>query len=279
MPTTDPNSSPDSDSDDSSIGHSPSKNMTFSCSQCAHEWKIKDSLMCKKCASCKTDGNRNIMPAKQMDLEDILNKADQSDNILPDIEGRKNVQDVEKNKKLVVKLKCVEFKGMKETEPKNKETEEKDDKSNDSVELKGMKQMEPKKKETEEKDYKSSDCDTSVDVVATPKKKKKTKSAILVNIMPNKHNRFICPKRKCDHDYGSKRALHRHLLNNHSGYKEFKYTEDNEDGTKCTKTYPTKQQLDQHARGKHGEGFKASCGDVFTCPWERNDHQKDCDFC
>ena len=117
-----------------------------------------------------------------------------------------------------------------------------------------------------------------------PKKARKPKSAIGVlikDIMPNKYKRFVCPKHNCDRDYGSKRALHRHLLNNHSGVKEFKCKERWEDGTRCTKTYPTKQQLDQHVRGKHGEGFEAYCGDVFTWPWERNDHQKsgDCQFC
>ena len=63
---------------------------------------------------------------------------------------------------------------------------------------------------------------------------------LLKDIMPNKYKRFVCPKRKCDCDYGSKQALHRHLLNNHSGHKEFKCTEDDENGTKCTKTYPMK---------------------------------------
>ena len=73
---------------------------------------------------------------------------------------------------------------------------------------------------------------------------------------------------KCDWDYGSKRALHRHLLNNHSGVKEFQCKERWEDGTKCTKMDPNKQQLDQHIRGKHGDRFEAYCGEVFTWPWE-----------
>ena len=61
MPTTDPDSSPEEDSDDSGIGHTPSKSMAFSCSQCARERRMKDSLKCAQCASCKKDKNGNIM--------------------------------------------------------------------------------------------------------------------------------------------------------------------------------------------------------------------------
>ena len=127
MPTTNPGSSPEPESDDSGIGHSPSKNMAFSCSQCAHARRMKDSLDCEKCASCKKDKNRNIMPKKQVDLEEMLNKADnvesekqngQSDNKLPAIEGTQILPAVEEKKKLIVKLKRVDFKGNKQTEPK-----------------------------------------------------------------------------------------------------------------------------------------------------------------
>ena len=272
MATTEPDSSPDDESDDSGIGHSPAKSMAFKCSQCARKRRIKDSLMCKNCSACKKDNNGNIMPEKQVDLEDILNSGDtdkdngQTDNELPAIEAKETVPasqaketvpasqaketvpDIEENKKLFVKIKRIDFKANKEMEPKIKQTEEKEQVSSDS----------------------DSSSGSSIEEVA-PKKARKPKSKIgliVKDIMLNKYKRFVCPKRNCDWDYGSKRVLHRHLLNNHSGVKEFKCKERWEDSEKCTKTYPTKQQLDQHIRGKHRAGFEAYCGDVFTWPWE-----------
>ena len=287
MPTTSPDSSPEEDSDDSGIGDSPSKNLSLCGSQCECNRRMQESLKCAGCASCnKGKKPGNIMPEKQLDLEDMLNETEkaeeaQSENKLPSIEGRQIVPEIEKKKKLVVKLKRVDVKEKQENEPKKEQTEQNEEASSVSS-VKEHKQTEPKKQETDQNEATSSD--SSVEEVAPPKKarKPKTKIGLLVkDIMPNKYKRFVCPKRKCDRDYGSKRALHRHLLNNHSAVKDFQCTERWEDGTKCTKTYPNKQQLDQHIRGKHGEGFEAYCGEVFTWPWERNDHQKsgDCKFC
>ena len=99
------------------------------------------------------------------------------------------------------------------------------------------------------------------------------------NIMPNSSDRYMCPKKKCTHDYGTKRALHRHLLNNHSGNKKFHCLDKNDDRTDCLQSYSSKQLLDQHTKGVHGEGFIAYCGVAYTWPWQQNDHQKDCKDC
>ena len=112
--------------------------------------------------------------------------------------------------------------------------------------------------------------------------KKRTISDIgkeLQNIMPNSDERYVCPKKKCTRDYGTKRALHHHFLNNHLGNKRFHCLDKNADGTDCLQSYSSQQLLDQHTRGVHGEGFIAYCGKSYTWPWQCNDHQKDCKHC
>ena len=47
----------------------------------------------------------------------------------------------------------------------------------------------------------------------------------------------------------------------------------------CDKSYPTDQQLQQHIRGIHGEGFVAYCGKSFTWPLGRHRHQEKCTKC
>ena len=214
MPTTEPDSSPEEDSDDSGIGHSSSKNMCFSCSQCARERRMKDSLNCEKCASCNKDKNGNIMPDKQLDLEDILNNGEsadnekenaQSDNKLPAIEAKQTVPaikakqtvpSIEAKKKLVVKLKHIDFKAYKQTEQTNKKSEDKEEKASDIDDFKERNQTEPKNKETEDKEQTSSDSDSSgssiEEVAAKRTRKPKSHIGLLVkNIMPNKYNRFV----------------------------------------------------------------------------------------
>ena len=101
----------------------------------------------------------------------------------------------------------------------------------------------------------------------------------LQNIIPNSDDRYMCPKKRCTCDYGTKRALHRHLLNNHSANKRFHCLDKNDDGTDCLQSYSSKQLLDQHTRGVHSKGFIAYCGKSYTWPWQRNDHQKDYKHC
>ena len=115
-----------------------------------------------------------------------------------------------------------------------------------------------------------------------PKKKKRQISEIglmIQGLRPNRQGRYVCPKRKCDKDYGTKRAVHRHLQNNHSGNKHFYCTERNADGTDCIHDYPSQQLLDQHQWGIHGEGFILYCGKSYRWPLERSEHQSDCKKC
>ena len=115
-----------------------------------------------------------------------------------------------------------------------------------------------------------------------PKKKKREILEIglmIQGLRPNCQGRYVCPKRKCGKDYGTKRAVHRHLQNNHSGNKRFYCMERSAGGTDCIHDYPSQQLLDQHQRGIHGEGFIAYCGKSYQWPLERSEHQSDCKKC
>ena len=114
-----------------------------------------------------------------------------------------------------------------------------------------------------------------------PKKKKKISEIgqMISNVKQDKHGRYNCPKHACHRDYGTKRALHRHMQNNHSGKRRFHCINRNEDGTDCIKHYASQQLLNQHIQGEHGPGFEAYCGDVFKWPHDRQLHQDDCDKC
>ena len=59
----------------------------------------------------------------------------------------------------------------------------------------------------------------------------------------------------------------------------FKCTEQFENGNVCTKSYPTHQQLDQHVRGIHAEGFVTYCDKRYTWPLGRHQHQQECHKC
>ena len=99
------------------------------------------------------------------------------------------------------------------------------------------------------------------------KKRKMSKIGKLIqNLQPNRHGRYVCPTAKCYKDYRAKRAVHRHIKNNHSGNRRFYCKETFDDGTKCDSDYPSKQLLDQHFHGIHGDGFVAYCGMSFTWP-------------
>ena len=97
--------------------------------------------------------------------------------------------------------------------------------------------------------------------------------------MPNDSDRYMCPKKKCTHDYGTKLALHRHMLNNHLGNKRFHCLDKYDDGTDYLQSYASQQLLDQHTKGVHGDGFIAYCGEAYTWPWQQKAHQKDWKDC
>ena len=99
-------------------------------------------------------------------------------------------------------------------------------------------------------------------------------------VKPSKDGRIHCDFQHCEHHDGTKRALQRHKRNAHKNPgKRFKCKEQFENGNVCTKSYPTQQQLDQHVRGIHGEGFVTYCGKKYTWPLGRHQHQQDCCRC
>ena len=49
--------------------------------------------------------------------------------------------------------------------------------------------------------------------------------------------------------------------------------------SKCDKDFNTETNLQQHMKGKHGDGFIALCGAVYDWSDQQNAHQEDCTEC
>ena len=95
-----------------------------------------------------------------------------------------------------------------------------------------------------------------------------------------RNGQIPCDYPWCGKDYGTKRALQCHKKNVHDNPgKRFYCTDRLSKGKDCTKSYPTQQQLEQHVREIHGPGFISYCGDRFTWPLDRHNHQKECMKC
>ena len=295
--------------------HVSSAGMPFKCLECAKIRKLKGALNCQQCSRCakKAGGmeSKNIMLGKkdnntsksseELDLENILNETvdreedtenktteDDTENKTTEHETENNIVDtnVEQNVKQYVQSDD-KSDGVPETENKEIHNEQKEKLQPCYVSLNKLnianykQQTVNEQKETEDKD--------TGDIVQQPKENKQKNPAKcknvsdigkeIQNIMANADDRYECPKRKCTCHYGTKRALHRHMLNNHSGLNRFHCIEKNNDGTDCLQSYPSQQLLDQHTRGVHGEGFIAYCGEAYTWPWQQNAHQKDCQDC
>ena len=142
--------------------------------------------------------------------------------------------------------------------------------------------LKPKPKPPIEEEDETSSGSSPDESAQEPPKKKKELSEIgemIRNVKADRHGRYNCPKRSCHRDYGNKRALHRHIQNNHSGKRRFHCINRNEDGTDCIKHYASQQLLNQHIQGEHGPGFEAYCGDIFKWPHDRQFHQDDCHKC
>ena len=54
---------------------------------------------------------------------------------------------------------------------------------------------------------------------------------------------------------------------------------ENPKAKKCNQEFFSKQHLNQHYRGAHGEGWHAKCGKHFSWPAQRTVHEKDCTEC
>ena len=142
--------------------------------------------------------------------------------------------------------------------------------------------LKPKPKPPIEEEDETSSGSSPDESAQEPPKKKKQLSEIgemIRHVKADRHGCYNCPKRSCHRDYGTKRALHRHIQNNHSGKRRFHCINRNQDGTDCIKHYASQQLLNQHIQGEHGPGFKAYCGDVFKWPHDCRFHQDDCHKC
>ena len=141
--------------------------------------------------------------------------------------------------------------------------------------------LKPKPKPPIEEDETSSGSSPDESAQEPPKKKKELSEIgeMIRNVKADRHGCYNCPKHSCHRDYGTKRALHRHIQNNHSGKWRFHCINRNEDGTDCIKHYASQQLLNQHIQGEHGPGFEAYCGDIFKWPHDRRFHQDDCHKC
>ena len=92
--------------------------------------------------------------------------------------------------------------------------------------------------------------------------------------------RIHCDYPRYQKNYSTKHALQRHKKNAHENPgKVFYCTERSSKGKDCIKSYPTQQQLNQHVRGIHRDGFISYCGKCFTWPLDRYKHQRECSKC
>ena len=91
-------------------------------------------------------------------------------------------------------------------------------------------------------------------------------------------HRFMCTKRGCDRDYGSKRARDYHVKQ-HKAKALYCNFQEKPGAKKCGHKYYSQQNLDQHFRGAHGPGWDALCGKHYTWPAPKIAHEKECTDC
>ena len=93
-----------------------------------------------------------------------------------------------------------------------------------------------------------------------------------------KDNRYICRKKGCRKDYGSTHARNYHERQ-HSAKAVYCSFRENPKGKKCNQQFFSKQHLDQHYQGTHGEGWHSKCGKHFSWPAQCTVHDKACTEC
>ena len=91
-------------------------------------------------------------------------------------------------------------------------------------------------------------------------------------------NRYICQKKGCKKDYGSTRARNYHERQ-HAAKAIYCDFHDNPKAKKCNQEFYSKQHLNQHYQGAHGEGWHSKCGKHFSWPTQWTVHEKDCTEC
>ena len=91
-------------------------------------------------------------------------------------------------------------------------------------------------------------------------------------------NRYICRKKGCRKHYGSTRArnYHERQHNAKAMYCDFRETPTSK---KCNQEFYSRQHLQQHYQGLHGDGWNAKCGKNYSWPAQRTAHEKECTAC
>ena len=90
--------------------------------------------------------------------------------------------------------------------------------------------------------------------------------------------RYICRKKGCGKHYGSTRAqnYHERQHNAKAMYCDFRETPTSK---KCNQEFYSKQHLQQHYQGLHGDGWNAKCGKNYSWPAQCTAHEKECTAC
>ena len=91
-------------------------------------------------------------------------------------------------------------------------------------------------------------------------------------------NRYICRKKGCKKDYGSTHARNYHERQ-HAAKAVYCDFRENSKAKKCNQEFFSKQHLNQHYQGAHGEGWHSKCGKHFSWPAQCTVHEKDCTEC
>ena len=91
-------------------------------------------------------------------------------------------------------------------------------------------------------------------------------------------NRYICRKKGCHKHFGSTRAqnYHERQHNAKAMYCDFRETPTSK---KCNQEFYSRQHLQQHYQGLHGDGWNAKCGKNYSWPAQRTAHKKECTAC
>ena len=87
----------------------------------------------------------------------------------------------------------------------------------------------------------------------------------------SKKNKFPCRKKNCDKYYGSTQARNYH--------EQVHCTLKDDKGSKCGTVCSTRQSMDIHIRGIHGEGWNALCGEHYYWPTGKTRHKQKCTVC
>ena len=90
--------------------------------------------------------------------------------------------------------------------------------------------------------------------------------------------RYICRKKGCGKHYGSTRAQNYHERQHNAKvmYCDFRETPTSK---KCNQEFYSKQHLQQHYQGLHGDGWNAKCGKNYSWPAQCTAHEKECTAC